>query len=85
MHAVGAERERCVDVVVDDERHAEIRKARAARDDLRSRAFDAQLDDGGAGRDGPLGRLEVGDERVHPHAVRALASSVVGSSAASAS
>ena len=85
MHAVGAERERRVDVVVDDERDTERVEARAALDDLGGRRLHAQLHDGGAGVDRPARRLEIGDERVHPHDVRALSSSVAGSSAASAS
>ena len=57
----------------------------AALDDLGRRPLHAQLHDGGAGGDGPTRRLEIGDERMHLHDVRALASSVAGSSAASAS
>ena len=85
MHAVGAERERRVDVVVDDERDTELGEARAALDDLGGRRLHAQLHDGRAGGDRTARRLEIGDERVHLHDVRALASSVAGSSAASAS
>ena len=85
MDAVGAELERRVDVVVDDEGRPEPAEAPPARDDLGGRRLHAQLDDGGAGLDRPPRRLDVLDDRVHPHVTRALASSVAGSSAASAS
>ena len=85
VHAVCTERQRGIDVVVDDERDAELGEPRSTLDDLVRRPLHPQLHDGGSGCNGSACRLEIGDERVHLHDVRAFASSVAGSSAASAS
>ena len=85
MDAVRAERDRRLDVVVDDERRCQVAEPAAAGDDLGGRRLHAQLDDRRAGLDRAPRRLEVLDDRVHPHVTFALASSVSGSSAASAS
>jgi hypothetical protein len=85
VDAVGVERERRLDVVVDDEGRLELAEAAAALDDLVGRRLHAELHHGRAGRDCPSRRLEVGHDRVHPHVTRARPSSVSGSSAASAS
>jgi hypothetical protein len=86
VHAVRTQLDRSLDVVVDDEGDAELLEAAAATHDLvGGPALDAQLHDRRARGDGPARRLEVGDDRVHPHRVRARPSSVAGSSAASAS
>ena len=58
VDAVGAELERCVDIVVDHERRAEPSQAAAARDDVGGRRLQPQLDDGGAGLDRPPGRVD---------------------------
>ena len=92
MDTVGPERERGLDVVVDDEREPGLAAERvdgaADLDQLIGRgALAPQLDHGCTG----VARLErplrVLDERVEPHAspMRARPSSVAGSSAASAS
>ena len=77
MHAVGAERERRLDVVVDDERDA--RRARgvgdsaAPLDDLASRqVLEAQLDHGRAAFDRTPRRLGVLDDAVELHASEML-------------
>ena len=68
-----------VDVVVDDEHRVELAKRSPDLDELpRRRALDAQLDHGGAARDGRARRLEVLDERVQPHAILARSSSDSG-------
>ncbi len=84
VDAVGAELERRLDVVVDDEGRVELPERPPDLDQLRRRrALEAQLDDGRARGDGGLRGREVLDDRVHSHRMRA--SSVSGSSAASAS
>jgi hypothetical protein len=86
VHAVRGEGDRGLDVVVHDEGHAELAEAGSGRDRLlRRRALHPQLDDGGSGRNGCARRLEVGDDRVQPHVIRARSSSVSASRAASAS
>src|SRR5207237_487595 len=85
VDAVRAEDERGLDVVVDDERGAQRTEACAARDDLAGRRLHSQLYDRGAGGDGRARRLQVVDDRVHPHSTFALASSVSGASTVSPS
>src|SRR6476620_2998324 len=85
MHAVGVQLERGLDVVVDDERDAELTEATPALHDLLGAGLDPQLHDRRPDRDGPAGAFQVSHDRVHLHRVRALPSSVAGSSAASAS
>ena len=68
VHAVGAELERGVDVVVHDERRAELaeaaRRARRPRPSAPSRAAARPSRPPSTAR---ARRLEVGDDRVHPH------------------
>ena len=86
MDPVRAQRDRRPDIVVHDERDAELPEASARFDQLLGRrALDPQLDDGRTRGDRRPRSLEVGDDRVHPHAICALRSSVSGSRAASAS
>ena len=73
MDAVGAERDRRLDVVVDDEGRAELAKGLPGRDDLGRRVLQPQLDDGRAALDRRARGLEVLDERVQPHAIDARA------------
>jgi hypothetical protein len=86
VHAVGPKPDRGLDVVVDDERDAQVAEPSPHLDQLLGRGtFAAELDDSGAPLDGPARRLEVLDECVQLHEIRARSPSVAGSSAASAS
>ena len=86
MDAVRTELERRLDVVVDDERRAQVAKRLAPLDQLVGRgAFDAQLDDGRALGDCCARRVEVVDEDVELHEILARPASVVGSRLKSAS
>ena len=85
MDAVGAESDRRVEVVVDDERHAELVEPGATLDDEIRRRLHAQLHHRRAGGDRLPRRLQLRNDRVHPHVTRALSSSESGSSAASVS
>ena len=60
MHAVRAQLERRVDVVVHDEGRTEVAEAAAARDDLGRGRLQAELHDRRAGDDGAPRRREVG-------------------------
>ena len=85
VHPLRSERECGIDVIVDDERDTELRESCSTLDDLVRRPLHPQLHDGGSGCNGSTCRLQIVDERMHLHDVRAFASSVAGSSAASES
>src|SRR6185295_16280496 len=90
VYALGAELERSLHVVVDDERHAEPRaqapRRPAALDDVDARnVLQAPLHHCGAALDGQPGGFELVDDRVQLHEILVRESSVPGSSPASAS
>ena len=85
VNTVGPERDRCFDVVVDDERdagpRAEVPEGPTFLDELRGRKIlQPQLDQSRAAVDRGPGDLVVVDERVQDHVSFARSSSVAGSS-----
>ena len=71
MDTVRAERERGLDIVIDDERGVERAEGAADRDQLfRRGALQPQPDDRRTRVDGPPGGVEVGDDRMEDHECR---------------
>jgi hypothetical protein len=90
VHPFGAEHQRSLHVVVDDERHAEAGaqapRRPAALDDVDARnVLQAPLHHCGAAVDGQSCGFELVHDRVQLHEIRVRESSVSGSSPASAS
>ena len=80
MNAVCRERNRSLEIVVDDEGGRQVTKGTPSLDDqLGRRILQAQLDDCGASSDGGPRRLEIRDDRVQFHEIFVRAASVSGS------